>query len=196
MGTQDKNPFAAVLLIALVCIFVFALESDGQFSATSLGISGATLVDGEWARAMTFMFAHNGLDHLLVNLVGLASVGVLAWELRLSNSTFLSIFILAGLLTVVPVALLMTDPYTFLGASAGVSGLFGAIAVEFKRYGFPALKVFMIFAIALVFGPMIEAWQVQSVTAAIQALMHVTALIVGAELALSHMYWSTEVRLR
>lgn len=191
-----ENPLIAALLIALACVLVFALEDDGRLEATNLGVSGMALGDGEWARALTFMFAHCSAQHLLVNLVGLAAVAVLAWELRLSSSAFLGVFVVVSMLTVVPVALLLEEPYVFLGASAGVSGLFGAVAVEFRRYGFPAARVLLLFALALVVGPLLEGLQVATGTAAMQALMHLTALVVGAELALSRAYWSPDGRTR
>ena len=179
-----NTPIAVAACIALICSIVFCLELGGYVGEEELGVKSVAVQDEPW-RFLTFMFTHGGIGHLLTNLIGLILVGFLAWEMGIRSSAFLAVFVGVGILTVAPVVLL-SSPYIFAGASAGVAGLFGAISVEFKRYGFPVLPIFAIFALAFAAPLMVEAWYAGSAVATMQAFMHLFALILGASLALGY----------
>lgn len=176
-----NTPIAVAACIALTCSAVFCLESGGYAGEEELGVKSGAVQEEPW-RFITFMFTHDGAGHLLTNLICLMLVGFLAWELGIRTSAFLAVFVGVGILTVAP-AVLLLSPYTFVGASAGVAGLFGAVSVEFKRYGFPVLPIFVIFALALAAPSMAEAG---SAIATMKAFMHLFALTIGAGLAFGY----------
>lgn len=181
-----NSPLVMVFVIAALCLVIFYFESCERVSKEDFGVKGGKVLVEPW-RFMTFMFTHDGVGHLLMNLTALALVGSLALGLGLSGLSFAAVFLVVGPLTVMP-AILLSSPYTFVGASAGISGLFGAISVKLKRYGFSAVPFFLIFAIALTATPAAEALYNQSAAAATQASMHFLALVLGAGLAVSYRY--------
>ena len=178
------TPLLVVLVITIACSFVFLLELEGRVGAESLGVKSEAMESQPW-RFITFMFTHDGIWHLLTNVMGLTLVGFLALELGIRSSAFFAVFVGVGILTVTP-AVLLSSPYTFAGASAGIAGLFGATSVEFKRYGFPVLPIFVIFALVLAAPSMVEAGYAGSAVATMKVLMHLFALTLGAGLAFGY----------
>ena len=174
------TPLTATLIIAAICVFIFCLESYNYVGREEFGVRSGVMTEEPW-RFLTFEFTHDGVDHLLMNLLGLMLAGFLAFELGIRGSVFLAVFLIAGFLTVMP-PLLTSCPYTFVGASAGVCGLFGAVAVWFRRYGLPSLLILSLFFFALTASPMAEALSGSS-GAMIKAFMHSFGLILGAGLA-------------
>jgi len=175
------TPLTATLIIAVVCVFIFCLESYNYVSREEFGVRSGAMMEEPW-RFLTFEFTHDGAEHLLMNLLGLMLAGFLAFELGIRGSVFFAVFLGAGSLAVVP-PLLTACPYTFVGASAGVCGLFGAVAVGFRRYGLPSLLILLLFFFALTVTPISEALSGSSV-AIIEAFMHSFGLVLGAGLAL------------
>ena len=169
------DTYLAGSTIAILCLLTFGLGSK------ELGISRAALEQGEWVRCFSFMFAHNGASHLLINLAALAFVTLIARELKISGLAFLAVFIGAGFLAVVPV-LLVPGSFVFLGASAGISALFGATTVKMRSYELPGPTIFIMFASALGINSAIEVWTAGSVEAEVQFFAHLFALILGAAL--------------
>jgi membrane associated rhomboid family serine protease len=175
------TPFTATLIVAAICIFIFFLESYNYVGREEFGVRSGVMAEEPW-RFLTFEFTHDGVDHLFTNLLGLVLAGFLAFELGIPGSVFIVVFLVAGFLTVMP-PLLTSCPYTFVGASAGICGLFGAVAVWFRRYGLPSLIILSLFFFAVTAAPMAEAISGSS-TAVIEAFMHSFGLILGAGLAL------------
>ncbi|MFQ6086285.1 MAG: rhomboid family intramembrane serine protease [Candidatus Bathyarchaeia archaeon] len=178
-----NSPLVMVIIIAALCLVIFYFESRGRVSKEDFGVKGGKVLGEPW-RFLTFMFTHDGMGHLLMNLTALLLVGSLALGLGFSGLSFAVVFLVVGPLTIIP-AILLSSPYTFVGASAGISGLFGAVSVRLKRYGFSAVPFFILFAIALTATPAAEALYSQSAAAATQASMHFLALVLGAGLAVS-----------
>ena len=171
------DTYLAGSIVAILCLLTFGLGSK------ELGISRASLEQGEWFRCFSFMFAHNDASHLLTNLAALAFVTLIARELKISGLAFLAVFIGIGFLAIIPV-LLVCGSVVFSGASAGISALFGVATVKMRLYGLPGPTIFAIFALALGISSAIEAWLAGSVEAAIQFFVHLYALVLGAGLAL------------
>jgi len=165
-----NNPLAVVLGIALLCIVFFLGGAPG--------LSKATFANDGWAVLFTFMFAHENIGHLLINLAGLVLAGVLGKETGLSGLEFVLVFFAVGF-AVVPVIFLMPNSYVFMGASAGICGLLGAEAVELGRYGLSSGKFFLIFALALMTDSVVKVLFAVP-AAAVQALIHLAALILGS----------------
>ena len=171
------DTYLAGVIIVVLSIITSSLGSS------ELGISRVALGRGEWIKCLSFMFAHNDLSHLLTNLAALAFVTMIARELKISGLVFLAIFAGVGFLAVLPV-LLVSDSFVFLGASAGISALFGITTVKIRLYGLPGSTIFVMFALTLGISSAIDAWLVGSVESAVQLFVHLTALVLGAALFL------------
>jgi membrane associated rhomboid family serine protease len=171
-GTYARfnNPLTVALGIALLCTVFFLGGAPG--------LSKATFAKDGWAVLFTFMFAHENIGHFLINLAGLVLAGVLGKEIGLSSLKFMLIFFAVGF-AVVPVIFLMPNSYVFMGASAGIFGLLGAEAIGLGRYGLSSGKFFLIFALALVADSVVNVLSMVP-TAAVQALIHLTALTLGS----------------
>jgi len=171
------DTYLAGSTIAILCLLTFGLGS------TELGISRAALEQGEWVGCFSFMFAHNGASHLLTNLAALAFVTLIARELKISGLAFLAVFVGVGFLAIVPV-LLVRGSFVLLGASAGISALFGVTTVKMRQYRLPGPTIFIMFVSALGISSAIEVWLAGSVETAIQFFVHLYALMLGAGLTL------------
>src|SRR5688572_26708613 len=118
-------------LIALnVTVFVLMIADAGAVSdpATLAGWGGNFWLrtrNGEWWRLVTSMFVHAGTLHLLVNVAGLAQIGVVLERLvgrPIVLAAFLTAGIFAGLVN------LTTHPMaTGTGASGAIFGLYGLL---------------------------------------------------------------------
>jgi membrane associated rhomboid family serine protease len=169
--SRFNDPLVVALGIAFLCI-VFSLKR-------TFGLSNATIANDDWAVLLTFMFAHENIGHLLINLAGLILAGVLGKEIGLSGLKFMLIFF-AGGFAVAPM-FLIPNSYVFMGASVGICGILGAEAIELGRYGLSSGKLFLIFALALVADSVVNVLFVVP-TVAVDALVHLTALTLGSVL--------------
>ena len=169
-----NTPIAVAACVALVCSVVFFLESSGYVGERSLGVGAGAVWSEPW-RLITFMFTHDGIGHLLANLVGLSLVGILAWQLEVRGFSFFAVFVGAGILATLPTALLFSQ-CMFVGASGGIFGLFGYISVALRRHGFPILSASMVFV------PAVSTLMLAPVPA---VAVHLLALATGAGFALS-----------
>ena len=175
-----------VILIAGFCVLINSI-----FGPTELGLSRAALEQGEWFRILSFVFSHYGVEHLVTNIVTLILAGAIANEIELSNATFLAIFFGAGILS----ALLML-PFTssiLVGASTGVYGIFGVIAVKLRDYGASVPKVIGLFTLAIVGSSLIEV-PLGSNQMAIRLSAHLTALFLGVILFVAAQSWRSRFK--
>jgi membrane associated rhomboid family serine protease len=175
------TPLTATLIIAAICVSIFFLESHNYVNREEFGAQSGVMIEQPW-RFLTFEFTHDGVYHLVMNLVGLFLAGFLAYELEIRGSAFLAIFLTAGVLTIIP-PMVTGAPYVFVGASTGICGLFGAVAVEFRRYRLPSVLMLLLFFFAISGSPMVDALSGSSV-ALIETFMHSFGLVLGAGLAL------------
>ena len=160
-------------LIAGFCVLISSI-----FGPSELGISGAALRAGEWPRLLGFMFVHQGAEHLLINLVALILAGAIAHEVGLSNVAFLAVFFSVGILSALPVL-----PFTssmLVGASTGIYGIFGAIAVKLGDYGTSLPKVVGLLGLAIIGSSFIETFLLQASETVLRISVHLAALFLGA----------------
>ena len=174
------TPLTATLIIATICVSILFLESHNYVTREEFGAKSGVMIEQPW-RFLTFEFTHDGVYHLVMNLIGLFLAGFLAYELEIRGSVFLSIFLAAGFLSIIP-PIVTGSPYVFVGASTGICGLFGAVAVEFRRYRIPSVLMLLLFFFAISGSPMVEALSGSSV-AVIETFMHSFGLVLGAGLA-------------
>lgn len=99
------------------------------------------LLDGEYYRLVTSMFMHDGIDHIVGNMIFLAALGEML-ENAIGHFRFALLYLLSGLCGgVFSIAniILSGEIHTSVGASGAVFGLIGAlliiVIVHNGRYG-------------------------------------------------------------
>lgn len=123
----------AVAAIAATAYFGMAIRGGLDDPQTLIGWGGnfgPLTTQGEWWRLGVSMFLHAGFAHLVVNIAGLAQVGIVV-ERMLGHAAFAVVFVAAGLLA--GLESLSAQPMAvtggFDGAVFGVYGLFIATQV-------------------------------------------------------------------
>jgi membrane associated rhomboid family serine protease len=165
-----NHSLVAALVVILLCIVFFFVGAPG--------LSKTTFASDGWVVLFTFMFAHENIEHFIINFAGLVLVGLLGESIGFSGLKFILIFFAVGF-AVVPVILLMSDTYVCMGASAGIYGLLGAEAIELGQYMLSPVKFFIIFALASTTDSVIRMLFAIP-TAAVQGLIHFAALSLGS----------------
>ncbi len=164
--------FTGVVIILLVCIFLvpgsekrLALDADKFFS-------------GEYWRIVSYPFVHLNWSHLIENIVGLALVGFIAFELKTKFFDYSLTYFSSGILAVLPLWLIVS--FIALGSSAAIYGLFGFVALGISKFGLKARNVLFVvvlvifgrFFYSLFFGGEVKFYL-------IQALAHFSGLVFG-----------------
>ena len=112
---------ATIILTASTATIYFILSGGAPYPLVSSIIAGALGFETLPFGAITYLFVHAGLDHLLENLVGLA-LFCLVVEAALSYKDALAIFFLSGVAG--GLAFLAVSPQMkIIGSSAGIAGL-------------------------------------------------------------------------
>jgi len=119
----------SIWLIA-INVLVFALEYLLPATADYLAMSPSLVLAGAIWQPFTYMFAHENLTHLLVNMLGLLFFGP-AVEKELGSREFLLYYLLSGLLA----GLFSLGAYLLVGAYnvalLGASGAIFAVLLAF-----------------------------------------------------------------
>jgi len=115
------------LSIIAICVIVFILQS--------LGIVGDGLAfmpaqfPAEPYTILTSMFMHSGVQHLLLNMLGLFTFGTLL-EHEVGKKRWLIIYLVSGFIASLGYALLSKSPFIpAVGASGAIFGLIGSVAM-------------------------------------------------------------------
>jgi len=136
-GLQMPFGTAAIVLPLSITIFYFALSGGAAYPPLPAIMAGALGANALPFGAVTYLFTHAGLAHLLENLVGLV-VFCLVVEAALSYKDALAIFFLAGV--VGGLAFLVVSPQMkIIGASASIVGLAVAGLLADPKRGLVAL---------------------------------------------------------
>jgi membrane associated rhomboid family serine protease len=142
--TLPSTPVATQALIAINVVVFLAETAAG---APLGGGGGGTVyahgalfgpsisIQHEYWRLLTTGFLHDGLLHILVNMVSLYFVGS-SLEPAIGRVNFLAIYF-ASLLAGSFGALLFQPQVPTLGASGAIFGIFGALIVLARRRGIP-----------------------------------------------------------
>lgn len=152
--TQDVygNPMhmtGGVQMLLILNIAAFVIEYVFRFPLSYFGALRANWMDGfAFWELITYQFLHQGLGHLLSNMLGLYFLGP-ETERALGTNRFLTLYLLSGVLGGIGWSLLSPPIYTCVGASGAVFGILGAYAALY-----PNRKLILIF---LPFTP-IKAW--------------------------------------
>jgi membrane associated rhomboid family serine protease len=137
--SMTDQPRLTYVLIG-ICVLAFfgeAASGGGIGGSGTLfdegALSRATIQDGEYWRLVTAGFLHDGLPHLLFNMLGLYILGSIL-EPAIGTPRFAVIYFVS-LLTGSFGALLQEDVLRTVGASGAVFGLMGATAVVMWNRG-------------------------------------------------------------
>ena len=123
MKIKKNLPIGTLFLAALVLISYLALSSGTPYM-TNEGVRALAFSAEKPVSALTHLFAHVGLQHLIGNLIPLVLFGILL-ESALGAMDVLLVFFLSGIISAITFSFF--NPGTILiGASAGISGLMSA----------------------------------------------------------------------
>lgn len=115
------------LSIIGICVLVFALQSLG-IVPDSLAFMPAHF-SAEPYTVLTSMFMHSGLEHIMLNMIGLFTFGVIL-ENEIGAKRWLIIYLVSGITASFGYALLSSSPFIpALGASGAIFGLMGSVAI-------------------------------------------------------------------
>ena len=114
-----------LLVLINVGVFAYTLQNLPYFIET-YGISSNSLIEGKYTNIITAMFIHNGVLHLLGNMLVLFFVGRTI-EKYTNTVEYLTVYFLSGILPnlSIPLFNFIVGDITGVGASAAISGLIG-----------------------------------------------------------------------
>ena len=119
------TPWVKRLLIANTVVFLLTAIVGGNFFYSWFGFSPANALTRPWG-AVTYMFLHGDLWHLLLNMLVLFFFGP-PLESRWGSSEFLKYYLLCGL-GGVALSFVFAPQAAIIGASAAIYGLMLAFA--------------------------------------------------------------------
>ena len=138
-GTRPRTPVTTAIAALNVVVFLAwhlaAVPAD--LMAEHFVVSWETLADGRFWTAVTTVFSHYALFHLLVNMIVLTSFGP-PLELLMGRRRFLAFYLAAGVMgslghAAVTNFLLDRPEQAALGASSAISGVLLLFALLFPR---------------------------------------------------------------
>jgi membrane associated rhomboid family serine protease len=134
MRSMTDEPRLTYVLIGICVVAALGDLFGGGNQLTDEGaLSRAAIQDGEYWRLITSGFLHDGLPHLLFNMLGLWILGTIL-EPALGTRRFALVYFVS-LLTGSFGALVQEDVFNTVGASGAVFGLLGATAVVMWNRG-------------------------------------------------------------
>jgi rhomboid protease GluP len=179
------TPYATYALIgvtSVISVIAFYLVPELQ---ASIALDKGAVLQGEYWRLLTAVFAHDGFLHLGFNMYALFIVGPVV-ELLYGRVLYLLFYVLCGLAGSVASFLIIPNPS--VGASGAIFGMFGLLAVANYVHK-PALggrgraltsQIVALIAINLLIGFGGGAFGV-----AIDNFAHIGGLVAGAWLGLT-----------
>ncbi|HTY72706.1 MAG TPA: rhomboid family intramembrane serine protease [Actinomycetes bacterium] len=184
-GRVGSRPGVVTRTIVYVTVGVFVLQVLSGEVTRQLALVNFAVAAGEWYRLITVTLVHGSILHVAFNMYALWLVGQQV-EVWLGRWRFLTLYLVSALAG-------SSLSYAFgggysVGASGAIFGVFGALAVLYRRLGYdprPALALIVI-NLALTFAIPTIDWHA-----------HVGGLVAGVLLTLAFAYaprrWRTQV---
>lgn len=155
-------------LITLICGFYLAALVIPNLQDWLLLVDKRPMLDGnlhgvgvgEYWRLLTVALTHGGPIHLFLNMYALLLLGN-TLEDALGRNKFLIIFIVSQIGASLASLTFNPEYQQSVGASGAIFGLFGAMAVLTRKYGFQDKSIYAVIGINFAIGfllPMID-WQ-------------------------------------
>ncbi|HEX7904328.1 MAG TPA: rhomboid family intramembrane serine protease [Chitinophagaceae bacterium] len=148
----------ALIALNVLIFIIMVLKGFGfvQFLTRDLIPMGALyepgIQKGEWWRLITGMFLHDGILHLLMNMVSLYLAGIFL-ESYLGTKRFFFAYLLSGIAAGLISLWWHDKPVVAVGASGAIFGLYGILLsmIVFNRFDI-SLKKFMLVLLACTAG--------------------------------------------
>jgi membrane associated rhomboid family serine protease len=126
------SPSIAIIIICTLSFFLETIPGIGSLYLNAFQFDPNSLVTRPWT-LITYIFLHNGLLHLLFNMIVLYFFGT-ALEKRAGNRQLLAIFFTAGILSAIGYTFLSRPifnvyPGPMIGASGAIYGVFAALTM-------------------------------------------------------------------
>lgn len=125
------TPAVQVLIAINVAVMFVAYTIWGDINAM-LAFRWSAIDEMRWWTALTYMFAHAGMWHLIVNMYTLFVFGP-RLEHMWGTKRFVRFYVLAGLGGLLAHVLFVRSDGMLVGASAAVFGVMGAFAFQWPR---------------------------------------------------------------
>jgi len=141
-----------VNILIIVNILVFIAEQQMPNMVFYFGMNELFFKQQWWFQGITNMFLHGSIMHLGMNMVVLFQIGAMMRN-RITKIFFISIYIIGGITTSILsliFTLLLDMHINMIGASGGVSVLFGFYGFMQKEY----LKGFSVAILLMSFAPL------------------------------------------
>jgi membrane associated rhomboid family serine protease len=123
---ETAGEWTMVLAVTVGVVSVLQVAAPGS-SIESAGLVKDAVRGGEWWRMLTAAMLHGGVWHLAMNLGAAASLGVTVE--RHSHRAYVPLVFLLATLAASSASLLLVPDRTSVGASGGLMGLMGFLAV-------------------------------------------------------------------
>jgi rhomboid protease GluP len=135
------NTWMTYALIAInIAVWLWTLTAGASLLTTPAdkllhwgGNAASEVQRGEWWRLFSAMFLHSGMMHVLMNMLGLYSAGVIV-ERVYGRSLYLLIYVASGLLGSAASLHFSAQHAVSVGASGAVFGVTGALLVGFMQH--------------------------------------------------------------
>lgn len=146
-------------LITIICGFYLASLLIPGLEENLFLVDRAILNDGlihgvatgEYWRILTVALTHGGIAHLFFNMYALLLLGNTLEE-AIGRKKFLAIFILSQIGASLASLYANPENQPSVGASGAIFGLFGAMAVLSKKFGFQDKSIYAIIGINFAIG--------------------------------------------
>lgn len=134
-------PWLTYLLVAVnVTVWLFTFLNGANFNNSPAdkligwgGNAASEVQKGEWWRLLTAMFLHSGFNHLLMNMIGLISIGITV-ERIYGHRLFTLIYFGSGLIGSALSLNYGAQHVVSVGASGAVFGIAGAMMVGMHQH--------------------------------------------------------------
>jgi membrane associated rhomboid family serine protease len=158
---STSAPATFVLIALNVAVFLAEIATggggfsvEGSSLVREFGLYGPFVAEGEWYRLIGGGFLHEGLTHILFNMVALYFLGRLL-EPAIGTPRFVALYV-ASLFGGAFGALLLDPNALTIGASGAIFGIFGAAFVIARNRGFDSVAstigVILLLNLAFSFG--------------------------------------------
>jgi len=146
-------------LITIICGFYLAALLIPDLQDRLFLVDRAILSDGyihgvavgEYWRILTVALTHGGIAHLFFNMYALLLLGN-TLESALGRNKFLLIFLISQIGASFASLYANPENQPSVGASGAIFGLFGAMAVLTKKYGFQDKSIYAVIGINFAIG--------------------------------------------
>ena len=179
--------------VVFIVMYIGELAEPGLYMRVVYDLGWDTALMGDpaqWYRALTAMYVHSGVLHILINMLILTLMGV-PFEDRVGTGRWLAIYLASGVIGGVVdqgFALLAGSNHVGIGASGAIFGIMGAFAYMYPRDEIPMMLGFIFLqrvpvVWAVVFMGFLETLYLLGANDNIGHIVHVASMLAGIALA-------------